>query len=89
MKTATVADLRNDFKKVSAWLEVGEKVEITKRGKPYAVLSKALEGVDETRPKWNSAEHRARINGIWGDRFFSDEEIGEMRTAEAGQFEQE
>lgn len=31
MKTATVADLRNDFKKVSAWLEVGEKVEITQK----------------------------------------------------------
>ena len=38
MKTATVRDLRNNFAKVSHWLEAGEKVEITKRGIPYAKM---------------------------------------------------
>lgn len=89
MKTATVADLRNDFKKVSAWLEVGEKVEITKRGKPYAVLTKAEERVGKARPRWNIEEHQAKLDEIWGDRIFSDREVAEMRKAEAGQFEQE
>jgi len=89
MKTATVADLRNDFKKVSAWLEVGEKVEITKRGKPYAILTKASESSDDEQPRWDSAKHRARVKKIWGDRVFSDEEVEEMRKAQAGQFEQE
>jgi len=39
MKTATVADLRNDFAMVSAWLYDGAAVTITKRGRPFAVLS--------------------------------------------------
>jgi len=87
MKTATVADLRNDFKKVSAWLEVGEKVEITKRGKPYAVLTKAVESSGESPPK--KLDWAARRKQNWGTRFFSDEEIEEMREAEAGQFEKQ
>jgi prevent-host-death family protein len=86
MKTATVADLRNDFKKVSAWLEVGEKVEITKRGKPYAVLTRASEETEDPAPK--TLDWAARRKRNWGDRFFTDEEIEEMREAEAGQFEQ-
>ncbi len=41
MKTATVADLRNDFPLVSRWIEAGEKVQITKRGRPFAVIAPA------------------------------------------------
>ena len=36
MKTATVRDLRNDFARLSKWLDKGESVQIVKRGKPYA-----------------------------------------------------
>ena len=36
MKTATIRDLRNEFARVSKWLERGETVRITKRGKPFA-----------------------------------------------------
>jgi antitoxin (DNA-binding transcriptional repressor) of toxin-antitoxin stability system len=38
MKTATVRDLRNDFRRLSKWLEKGETIEIVKRGKPFANL---------------------------------------------------
>jgi antitoxin (DNA-binding transcriptional repressor) of toxin-antitoxin stability system len=38
MKTATVRELRNDFGRISKWLEKGETVEILKRGKPVAEL---------------------------------------------------
>jgi prevent-host-death family protein len=38
MKIATVADLRNHFRRISAWIEDGEAVEIVKRGKPFARL---------------------------------------------------
>ena len=38
MKTASVRDLRNDFARLSAWIENGEPVEITKGGKPFARL---------------------------------------------------
>jgi antitoxin (DNA-binding transcriptional repressor) of toxin-antitoxin stability system len=36
MKTATVRELRNDFGRLSKWLEKGETVSIVKRGKPFA-----------------------------------------------------
>jgi antitoxin (DNA-binding transcriptional repressor) of toxin-antitoxin stability system len=36
MKTATVRDLRNNFPRVSEWIEGGEQVELTKRGKVIA-----------------------------------------------------
>lgn len=38
MKTATVRDLRNNFARLSKWLERGETIEILKRGKPVADL---------------------------------------------------
>ena len=36
MKTATVRDLRNRFRRISKWLEAGEAVHVLKRGKPFA-----------------------------------------------------
>lgn len=36
MKTATVRDLRNEFHRISRWLEAGEVVQVLKRGKPFA-----------------------------------------------------
>jgi antitoxin (DNA-binding transcriptional repressor) of toxin-antitoxin stability system len=36
MKTATVRELRNDFGRLSKWLDGGETVCIVKRGKPFA-----------------------------------------------------
>ena len=36
MKTATVRDLRNEFGRISKWLESGEVVQVYKRGQPFA-----------------------------------------------------
>ncbi len=41
MKTATVADLRNNFATVSKWIHDGEAVTITKRGIAFATLTPA------------------------------------------------
>lgn len=38
MKTATVRILRNEFARVSAWIEQGESVRITKAGRAFAIL---------------------------------------------------
>jgi len=38
MKTASIRDLRNDFARLSKWLDQGETIEIIKRGKPVADL---------------------------------------------------
>lgn len=39
MKTATVADLRNNFASISRWVHGGESIIITKRGIPFATVS--------------------------------------------------
>lgn len=38
MKTASVRDLRNRYSSVLLWIEAGEEVLITQRGKPIARL---------------------------------------------------
>jgi antitoxin (DNA-binding transcriptional repressor) of toxin-antitoxin stability system len=38
MKTATVADLRKQFARLSRWIEEGESIEITKRGRLFAKI---------------------------------------------------
>jgi antitoxin (DNA-binding transcriptional repressor) of toxin-antitoxin stability system len=39
MKTANVADLRNNFSQISNWILAGEEVLIKRRGKVFARLS--------------------------------------------------
>lgn len=41
MKSATVADLRNNFAAVSKWIQAGEAITITKRGRAFATLAPA------------------------------------------------
>ena len=41
MKTATVADLRNNFATLSKWIHDGAAVTITKRGVPFATITPA------------------------------------------------
>ena len=79
MKTASVADLRNHFRRVSAWIENGEAVEIVKRGRPFARLLP----VEKPRPaRFDPITHRRRLKETWGDRVFSAAEVKAMRSAE-------
>jgi antitoxin (DNA-binding transcriptional repressor) of toxin-antitoxin stability system len=79
MKTATVADLRNNFRRVSSWIEHGETVQILKRGRAFAQLT-SLAGV--ASPSASKPDIMARLNEVWGDRVFSLEEVAAMREAE-------
>ena len=79
MKTATTADLRNHFRRVSSWLDNGESVEILKRGKPYATLSPIAEA-SPNHP--TQVDFRAQCKEIWRGRTFSATEVAEMRAAE-------
>lgn len=38
MKTATVRELRNHYSGLMKWIEAGEEIRITRRGKPIARL---------------------------------------------------
>lgn len=79
MKTATVRDLRNNFAKLEAWLNDGEKVCIEKRGEPVAMLT-AMRRAPGRKVKM--PDFAARQRAIWGDRVFSDAEVRAVREAE-------
>jgi antitoxin (DNA-binding transcriptional repressor) of toxin-antitoxin stability system len=79
MKTATVADLRNHFRRISTWIEHGETVQIVKRGKVFAQLIATPHLATRAVPK---VDFMAQLKEIWGDRMFSDAEVEEMREAE-------
>ena len=79
MKTATVADLRNNFRRVSSWIEHGETVQIIKRGKAFAQLVATPPSTPSQVPK---VDFMAQLKEIWGDRMFSDAEVQAMREAE-------
>jgi prevent-host-death family protein len=78
MKTATVADLRNHFRRLSAWIGNGETVEIVKRGKPFA----RLVPLSDTKPKLKKVDFAARRKAIWRGRVFNAAEVAAMRDAE-------
>jgi antitoxin (DNA-binding transcriptional repressor) of toxin-antitoxin stability system len=78
MKTATVADLRNHFRRVAAWIENGEAVQIVKRGKAFA----RLVPVAEPKPKLTKVDWAAQRKAIWGNRVFSAAEVKAMEEAE-------
>jgi len=69
MKTAIVADLRNNFRRVSSWIEHGETVQIIKRGRAFAQLTGWAEiSSPKAAPK---PDIMARLQEVWGDRVFS------------------
>jgi len=79
-KTATVADLRNHFRRVSAWLENGESVEILKRGRHFARLVPAAAPLRQPV----KIDFARQLRVIWGPKMFSDTEVRAMRDAELG-----
>jgi len=79
MKTANIADLRNNFRVIASWISDGESVEIKKRGHPFATLIPSAQAEVKAMPRIDFAR---RLKKIWGDRVFSDQEVAEMRAAE-------
>jgi antitoxin (DNA-binding transcriptional repressor) of toxin-antitoxin stability system len=79
MKTANVADLRNDFQTIATWIADGESVAIKARGKLFATLTPAGASNEPAMPKIDFA---AQLKKIWGDKVFTDEEVLAMRAAE-------
>jgi len=80
IKTATVADLRNNFRRVSAWLENGESVEIIKRGRRFARLTPAAAG--PSKPV--KIDFAGQLRAVWGQKIFTAGEVQAMRAAELG-----
>jgi prevent-host-death family protein len=79
MKTATVRQLRHDFGSVINWVEEGEAVSISKRGKIVALLSPPPRARRSRVPK--RPDFAARLRRIYGDRVFSTNIIVEDRQS--------
>lgn len=81
MKTATVRELLYDFPRIEAWVNEGESVHISKRGKVIATLvpASANAGSDRLVPK---PDIIARLRETWGERVFSLEEVDAIREDE-------
>jgi len=78
MKTVTVRQLRHDFGTVLDWIEGGERVEISKRGKIIALLSPPtpIKAKPKRRP-----DFAARLKRIYGDKVFGDNIVVEERNS--------
>jgi antitoxin (DNA-binding transcriptional repressor) of toxin-antitoxin stability system len=79
-KTATVADLRNNFRRVSAWIANGESVEIIKRGKNFARLTPTA--TSPTKPA--KVDFKRQLRAAWGAKSLSPAAVRAMREAELG-----
>ncbi len=68
MKTASVRDLRNNFARVSEWIEAGESILLTKRGKPVARITPLTAAKsDSKRP-----DFLGRLERIFGSKIVKD-----------------
>jgi antitoxin (DNA-binding transcriptional repressor) of toxin-antitoxin stability system len=76
MKTATVRDLRNHFAKISAWLDQGEEVIITKRGNSFARI---LPLKHKKFPR--KTDFRERLKAIYGDKVLKNPVLQERTAA--------
>jgi len=82
MKTATVRDLRNRFPRVSAWIEQGEPVEITKAGKVIARLVPAL---PEKPRGFKMPDVLARLNRTYGNTCYDAQDVARGLEASRGE----
>ena len=79
MRRATVRQLRHDFGSVLAWVQEGEAVEISKRGKIIALLSPHF-GVRPAKRK-KRPDLIARHKAIYGDKILSGNIVVEDRDS--------
>jgi antitoxin (DNA-binding transcriptional repressor) of toxin-antitoxin stability system len=67
MKSVTVRDLRNHFAKISAWLDQGEEVMITKRGRSYARIVR----IEHEKPSVK-IDFQQRLKVIYGEKLLKN-----------------
>ena len=79
MKTATLRKLRHDFGSVFAWVEQGEPVGISKRGKIIALLSPPP-AAKPAKPK-KRPNFAARLKRIYGNLVLPGDVVVEERES--------
>lgn len=81
MRTATVRELRNEFPRIEAWVNEGESIKISKRGKVIAMLVPALGNAD-SQPRPPKVDIMSRLRETWRERVLSMEQVATMRANE-------
>jgi len=78
MRTATVRQLRHNFGSVLSWVEEGEAVGISKRGKVVALLSPP----PQSRPRKarKRPDFRERLHRIYGDQVLQGDVVAAERS---------
>ncbi len=64
MRTATIRDLRTKFPVLARWMDDGEPIEITRRGRVVAHLTPAA---DATRHAAEKPDFMKQLREIYGD----------------------
>lgn len=83
MRTATIRDLRNNYTSLQNWLDAGEEIAITKRGKRIARL---VPDHDEAPKKVNWADAPEVIRDRSGDQILTAQESSDLIHAAASQW---
>lgn len=79
MKTATIRQIRHDFSTVLDWIEDGEQVEVSKRGKIVALITPPPPPKPK-RPK-KRPDFAARLKRIYGDKVLTGNIVVEERNS--------
>lgn len=81
MKTATVRDLRNGFRRIAAWIEEGQPVEITRAGRVFARLVPA----PPLKPRrFKMPDIKARLNQTFGSTCYDAADVARGLAASRG-----
>ena len=91
MQTTTLDEIHRDPAILDRAIARHEPLEIFQSGRlaarmvPEGAPPPAAAGAAKPWSEiFNAEEHRARVRETWGDRFFSEAEVQEMRDAEDG-----
>ena len=76
MKTATIRDLRNRFARIGRWIEEGEQVRITKRGRAFARL---LPDSALKRRKVKMPDFEHRVQRLFGSTKLTPQQSAALR----------
>jgi len=83
MKTATVRDLRTKFPVLARWLEDGQSIEITRRGRVIAHLTRAGAG---KAGKAKKPDMMKQLREIYGDYVMPEEEAAAILDYNKGKW---
>lgn len=83
MKTASVRDLRQDFPRILAWLQSGERVAITRRREAVATLVPCAPRKRRRRP---APDLTARLRKVFGGRVIPDQAMQALLDQDRGAY---